>query len=235
MRLPSPGSIAVTPLCWPRASRLQPARYQAADCFDRIQDPEGGSPVEVLARLAALSAACGEADLLDPARVLFGPGAGWINAAYLCPRPGRFSSGRQGAFYLAEGLETALAEVRHHLQRDYRREAVTEAMDLEYRALAVQVEGALHDIRDHRPNRRPWSAILDPDDHLPGQAFAAGLREAGSPGLAYRSVRHPGGACAAVFDPNTLRACRHDTYLVFRWNGERISQIYEKRILAMRS
>lgn len=235
MKLPAAAAITRTRLRWPRASRVLPARYQAADCFERIQDPEGGSPAEVLARLASLSAIAGPADLLDPGQVLFGPGAGWINAAFICPRPGRFSSRRQGAFYLAEQLDTALAEVRHHLQRDYRREAIREPLELEYRALAVQVEGDLHDIRGQRPDRRPWSALLDPEDYRPGQAFAAELRAAGSPGLAYRSVRHPEGACAAIFDPNTLRACRHDTYLVFRWNGERVSQIYEKRILALRA
>lgn len=57
------------------------------------------------------------------------------------------------------------------------------------------------------------------------------LRDAGSPGLVYPSVRRLEGCCAAVYDPNVLRACRHDTYLTFRWNGTTIFQVYEKRIL----
>ena len=45
------------------------------------------------------------------------------------------------------------------------------------------------------------------------------------------SLRHPGGACAAVFDPNVVRSCRHDTYLTFRWSGRGVAQIYERRII----
>ena len=52
---------------------------------------------------------------------------------------------------------------------------------------------------------------------------------------AYQSLRHPGGACAAVFEPNTVRACRHETYLTFRWNGRDVTQIYEKRILELKA
>jgi len=49
--------------------------------------------------------------------------------------------------------------------------------------------------------------------------------------VVYARLRRPGGACAAIFDPNTVRACRHDTYLTFRWNGREVAQIYEKRII----
>jgi hypothetical protein len=51
--------------------------------------------------------------------------------------------------------------------------------------------------------------------------------------LIYPSVRRLEGCCAAIFDPNTLRACRHDTYLTFRWNGRQVAQVYEKRILPL--
>jgi hypothetical protein len=67
------------------------------------------------------------------------------------------------------------------------------------------------------------------------QSFAASLRAAGSAGILWLSLRREGGACAAVFDPNTLRACRHDTYLTFRWNGRDIHQVFERRILALKA
>ena len=228
MKLPDP-----EPIRWPRASRLVPARYRAEECFERIQDPEEPAGAALLARLSALTGAAGAGDLdtLDPRHVLFGNGAGWINASFITPRPGRFSTFRRGAFYLAGNLDTSLAEVRHHLQRDYRREGITETLDLDYRALTAHLEGAFPDIRSRLGARAPWSAIYAPDSWAAAQAFGDRLRDGGAAGLVYASLRHPGGACAAVFDPNRVRACRHDTYLTFRWNGREVAQIYEKRII----
>lgn len=222
-------------LRWPRASRLLPARYRAAECFEQIQDVDGSTPIDVLERLGALTAAAGASDLdtLDPVHILFGAGAGWINASFITPRPGRFSNSRRGAFYLADDLETCLAEVRFHLQRNYRREGIVASLDLDYRALAVHLQGTFTDIRPRFGARGAWAALYDPEAWDAAQAFGDRLRDQGSTGVVYASLRRPGGACVAVFDPNALRACRHDTYLTFRWNGRDISQIYEKRILSV--
>ncbi|BDU73015.1 RES family NAD+ phosphorylase [Mesoterricola silvestris] len=228
MKRPEP-----VPICWPRAMRLVPARYRAEECFEAVRDPENPDSGALLARLSTLTAAAGQGDLdaLDPSRVLFGPGAGWINASFITPRPGRFSTSRRGAFYLAGDLETSLAEVRHHLQLNYRREGITQPLDLDYRALTAHLEGRFPDIRSRLSARAPWSAIYAPDDWSAAQRFGAEMRDAGHAALVYASLRHPGGACAAVFDPNAVRACRHDTYLTFRWNGTAVAQVYEKRFL----
>ena len=218
---------------WPRACRLLPARFQALDCFETVLDPQERAAGDILSRLSELTAASGAGDLrlLDPGTVLFGPGAGWINPAFSLPRPARFSSRRQGAFYVAEAIDTCIEEVRHHLQLDLRRERIATPMDLDYRALAVQVQGTFHDIRAKARARAPWSAIYAPDSHAASQAFAESLRGADSKGLLYASVRRPGGSCLAVFDPNTLRACRHDTYLGFRWDGQAVARVVEKRLV----
>ena len=236
VKAPDPARLPVASVDWAHAARLVPARFQAADCFERILAPEEASQGEALLKLAELTATSGAGDLrlMDPSQVLFGPGAGWINASFTVPRAARFSTARQGAFYVAEQIETALAEVRHHLERDYRREGITETMDLDYRALAVRVQGELQDLRGKPKTRPPRSALYDPDSYSASQPFAATLRAAGSRGLAYDSVRHPGGACAAIFDPNLLHSCRHDTYLAFRWDGKAVTRIMEKRMLAFR-
>lgn len=230
MKAPDPRRVPVRDIDWPAAARLIPARYEAAACFERLTSAD--AILAMLADLADLTAGpYADFTAMDPARVLFGPGAGWINASFILPRPGRFSTSLHGAFYGAGDLETAIAEVRHHLGIDYRREGIAEAQDLEYRALKVRVLGPLHDLRGVRRERAPWAAIHDPDSYAASQAFAARLRETGSGGVAWTSVRRPPGACCAVFDPNHLRACRHDTYLTFRWNGREVSRIYERRIL----
>ena len=236
VRLPAPARVPVTALDWAHASRLVPARFKAADCFERILEPEEAFLGTALLRLAELTAPAGSGDLslMDPSQILFGAGAGWINAGFALPRAARFSTARQGAFCVGEGIATCIAEVRHHLEQDYRREGILETMDLDYRALALRVQGNLHDLRGQSKTRPPWSAVYDPDGYAASQIFAATLRDAGAKGLAYDSVRHPGGSCAAIFDPNLLRHCRHDTYLAFRWNGREVTRVMEKRMLAFR-
>jgi hypothetical protein len=236
VRAPHPNRVAQTRILWRRGGRLLPACYQAADFFEQIPGMAEKTIQDALLRLASLSSVVGPSsiDLLDPAKILFGPGAGWINFAFLRPRPGRFSTTRWGAFYLADGLETAIAEVRHHLQARLAREGIGAPLDLDYRALRVQVQGEFHDLRTRPAGREPWASLLDPDSYSASQAFSLRAREAGCTGLVYPSVRRLEGCCAAVFDPNALRACRHDTYLTFRWNGKQVGQVYEKRILPLR-
>jgi hypothetical protein len=237
VKLPAPSRVPTTPLLWKHACRLLPARYQALECFERLLDPGEESQAELLSRLADLTAASrgGDLSLLDPSRLLFGAGAGWIDTSYTLPRAGRFSTTQRGAFYAAGDFETAVAEVRHHLERDYRREGITEALELDYRALRIHIQGSFHDIRGRRHARGPWSAIYAPEDYGSSQAFAGTLRDAGSMGLVYDSLRRDGGACAAVFDPLALRGCRHNTYVAFRWNGRAVTLVQEKRILSFHS
>ena len=164
------------PISWPRASRLVPARFRAAECFEQIQDGDAPLAVEQLVWLCDLTVA-GGLEVMDPAKVLFGAGAGWINASLLSPRPGRFSTLRRGAFYLAGDLETSLAEVRHAIHRTYRYEGVEDALDLDYRALMAHLEGSFPDVRDKPKGRAPWSRIYAPDSWTEGQAFADRLRD----------------------------------------------------------
>ena len=235
MRAAQPSRVAQTRIQWRRGGRLLPACYQAEDFFEQIPAMAEPTLQEALLRLASLSSIVGPSSiaLLDPARILFGPCAGWINFSFLRPRQGRFSTTRRGAFYLADGLETAIAEERHHLQARLAREGIGASLDLDYRALRVQVQGEFHDLRTRPVDKETWASLLDPESCSASQAFSLRAREAGSTGLVYPSVRRLEGCCAAVFDPNALRACRHDTYLTFRWNGKQVVQVYEKRILPL--
>jgi hypothetical protein len=46
--------------------------------------------------------------------------------------------------------------------------------------------------------------------------------------VAYRSVRQPGGQCAGLFKPRGASACLHAAYMLYVWDGERFTDIYEK-------
>lgn len=67
----------------------------------------------------------------------------------------------------------------------------------------------------------------DPDDYMPGQALGRAMHAAGKDGILYRSVRHIGGLCAAVFRPRVLSACRQSSHYAFHFDGTSIMAIDE--------
>ena len=75
--------------------------------------------------------------------------------------------------------------------------------------------------------------IYDPDSYAASQALAIEIRNTGSSGLAYDSVRKPGGECVAIFKPRVLSNCRQERHLTYVWDGSSISTVYEKRDLSL--
>jgi hypothetical protein len=53
------------------------------------------------------------------------------------------------------------------------------------------------------------------------------VRGAGAPGIAYPSVRDPGGECLAAFKTALLRDCHHAAYLEYNWNGSAVDVVFE--------
>ena len=71
-------------------------------------------------------------------------------------------------------------------------------------------------------------AVHDPQDYGAARALGARLRGRGSAGVAYRSVRHPGGECVGLFSPRGASACVHAAYLLYAWDGARFADVYER-------
>jgi hypothetical protein len=69
-----------------------------------------------------------------------------------------------------------------------------------------------------------------PSSYGVSQELALQLRENGSGGIVYGSIRDESGECAAVFRPRLLSNCRQERHLCYMWDGKTISTIYEKRI-----
>ena len=77
----------------------------------------------------------------------------------------------------------------------------------------------------------PMADIYDPDSYVASQKLARSLRLAGSNGIVFDSVRHSGGQCLAIYRPRLVQNCRQGTHLRYVWDGERISQVYELRVM----
>jgi hypothetical protein len=145
-------------------------------------------------------------------------------APFTHPRPGRFSTEAWGALYAAEAEATAIAETVHH-QQVFCRDSGLGPVDLDVRVLGLAIQGRFPDLRKGHLD------CHQPENYGPSQALAARLRSEGSKGLLYRSVRREDADCVALFTPAVASRCRHLRYLCYRWDGRRITDIFEKKPL----
>lgn len=216
---------------WRPCYRIIPSRFPPIDLFERVTTPEDLDAVVELESLTndRLRDEVGELSLVPVSERVAGPGAGYVMAPFTHPHPagGRFSDGRRGAYYAARDFRTAVAESTHH-RAEFMRATRQGPMQLDMRVLEAELDGRLHDVRG-LGHQHP--ELYEPGDHGAGQAFARRLRENGSDGIVYDSVRRGGGQCAAVFRPRRLRDCRATMHVTYVWDGSTISGVYEKRPL----
>ena len=213
---------------WQAACRIVPTRYPSITLFDRVAD---AADFDALYALEAMTNErvrdeLGQIERVPPEDRVFGPGSGPIMAAFthVNVQGSRLSAGGYGVFYAARDRATAVAETRHHHAR-FLAATGEGPMHLPMRLYHVAIDARLHDLR---PEGAVPAAVHDPDDYTAARALGARLRAAGSAGVAYRSVRRPGGQCAGLFRPRGASACLHAAYLLYAWDGQRFTDVYEK-------
>ncbi|GGZ15782.1 RES family NAD+ phosphorylase [Novosphingobium colocasiae] len=222
-------AIPVAPVRWHPCYRIVASRFPPISLFENVADPADLDAVHAIEAMTndRLRDEVGDLALVPPEYRVSGPGTSAIMAAFthLNPEGSRFSDGSFGLFYAGNTVETAVAETRHHRSRFMARTREL-AQELDMRVYAVDLDATLHDIRALHEDP---PALYAPDDCAAGQALARSLRARGADGVAYRSVRHPGGECAAVFRPRLLSQCRQERHLCYVWDGRAITAVYEKR------
>ncbi len=224
-------TLPVVRIRWKPCWRIIPSRFPPVSLFERVADPDDLEAVFQLDSLTnpRLRDEAGDIRLVPPEDRISGPGTVVIMAAFthLNPSGSRFSDGTYGVFYAANDLETAIAETKHHREQ-FMRATAQAHMELDMRVYLVDLDGDLHDLRGRKTDQ---PLVYHNDNHAAARHLARTLREAGSNGIAYDSVRRTGGECAAVFRPPVLSNARQERHLCYRWNGERIESVYEKRAL----
>ncbi|RIV92810.1 RES domain-containing protein [Aurantiacibacter xanthus] len=224
-------SIPVSAVRWQPCYRIIPSRFPPIELFEAVADP---ADLEAVFRIEAMTndrlrEEVGELTLVPAEDRVAGPGTSPIMAAFthLNPAGDRFTDGSYGVFYASLTIETAIAETRHHRTRFL---AATEepAQEIDVRVYAVDLDADLHDIRAMRDSH---PAYYHPTSYAVSQDLGRALRDAGSDGVVYASVRDEGGECAAVFRPRLLSNCRQERHLCYVWDGRAISTIYEKKSL----
>lgn len=231
------GQIPVSDTVWRPSFRLIPSRFPTVGLYDRIADP---ADLDVVFAIEALTNPrirdeIGQLQLVPAGERVSGLGCTPIMAAFthLNPEGSRFSDGSYGVYYAAQTLETAVAEVSHH-RAVFLARTLEPSIDVDMRVILASVEAPLHDLRqfDSQPadvDAAVAPVLFDPDHYEAPQRLGSLLREAGSWGVQFPSVRQPGGYCVGIFRPKALRPGKAGAHIGLHWDGQRISHWYEKR------
>jgi hypothetical protein len=211
--------------------RIVASRLPTIHLFERVADP---SDWEALYKLESMTNPrlrneVGELSLVPVADRVGGPNASVVMAPFthLSPQGTRFTDGHFGAYYAAESIDTAVAETRFH-RENFLRATSQPAMELEMRCYLADVACELHDLRGRRAE---LADVYDPASYAASQKLGRELRNAGSNGIAFESVRRDGGQCVAAFRPRLVQNVRQGVHLRYAWDGRAISRVYEMRAM----
>jgi hypothetical protein len=206
---------------WAKSYRVVNARFPPIDLFERIADPEDWESLLELEMLAnpRVRQEAGEISLVPPDDRVSGAGASWVMAPFThIGWPSRFSDGTYGVYYCARSLVTAVCEKAHHVGLFFARTEEPLGTTMELRALVAAIDARFHDIRGG------FDGAHDPNEYREAQALARELREAGSNGIVYRSVRQEDGVCLAALRPKAVGLPISGPNLRFHFDGERIDR-----------
>lgn len=207
--------------------RIVPSIFPPVSIFDRVADPADLEFVYLLESMTndRLRQEAGDISLVPVEDRVTGPGSTPIMAVFTHCNPdgGRFNDPTFGVYYAGLDLATAVDETKYHREQ-FLSATNEDPIDVDMRVYVAHLAGDLHDVRAGAPE-----AIHDPDNYGISQALTRRLREQHSNGLIYNSVRHKGGTCVAAFRPRLLSNCLQERHLTYRWDGTRISDVYEKR------
>ena len=194
--------IPETPAPQP-SHRLIPSRFPPVGLFDTVARAADLEAVMELAGWTNDRLVAERIARLPRQEWVFGrPNSSIVMAAFLHAPPGgtRFAGPDLGAWYAAARIETAAAEVGHHLRREAFARRKSE-LTRRYRAYSARLDGRYSDIRGMAAQMPEVYAL---QDYAQSQSFGEGLRKAGGDGIVYDSLRHAGGVNVVAYRPSKV-------------------------------
>ncbi len=217
-------------LDWEHQYRIIPSEFPPINFFENLVDPELMDELYYVESLTndRLRDEVGDIALVSKEDRISGSGTSPIMAAFthISPNcPSRFSDGSYGIYYAAKTLDTAIEETKYHraIFLSYTNE---EPGEIDMRVYIGEINKPMHAIQNNE-----YKSLHNPDDWAPSQVFGKSLRELQSWGIVYNSVRDSGGECIAAFRPPSVTTPRQGSHLSYVWDGNKISNIYEKTLL----
>jgi RES domain-containing protein len=214
---------------WPAATRIIASRYPPIDLYERVSPDPAVWDALIAAEMLTnprVRDQIGDIRLVPIEERVTGPGASYVMAPFthLNPKGGRFSDATHGAYYAAADLPTAVAETSYHFAR-FAADSADGPRYEDMRVIVGRIDAELHDLTwlDAADRRR----LLDPVDYTASQAFARALRDAGSTGLRYPSVRRADGECVALFRPSAVGVPVQAKHLKYHWDGTAVRRYFD--------
>lgn len=212
-----------------QAYRLVNSKFPPIDLFDDVANAD---EFEALYQIQALTNPrllnqAGRLELIAVGQIPFGiTGCSYATAPFthVNAEGSRFSDGSYGVLYLADTLDTALAEVRYHQNAYWSKVQGLNYERFVFRGLScVFNETGMLDAAPV-PMSDP---IYHPDDYSHGHLLGRELRDKGHKGLRYQSVRAPGQLCWALMTPRPVSSIIQTAHYEMIWNGQvtSVSQI----------
>ena len=115
-------------------------------------------------------------------------------------------------------MQVALAETIYHHERIMSSIDADPGWIPDFLLLVGSLANELHNVDD-------LPSVRDPDDYSHSQRAGKALRNAGSNGLIWTSVRSSDGKCIGTFWPDVVSIPIAKTRYGYHWNGERVDRV----------
>ncbi|MEH6492720.1 RES family NAD+ phosphorylase [Halopseudomonas sp.] len=205
-----------------RGYRLINSKYPPIAIFDDVASADEFEALYALQALTnpRLANQAGRLEMIPRQDIPFGiPGCSYAAAPFTHVNPdgSRFSDGSFGVLYLADNMDTALAEVRYHQQAYWGRVPDLRYERFVFRGLTTRFNeaGALDALTIARSD-----PIYAPDDYSASRALGRASLKAAATGLRYHSVRQPEAVCWGLFTPRQVSSVVQTAHYEMIWNGE---------------
>lgn len=203
-----------------QAHRLVNSKFPPIDLFD---DVANAAEFETLYQIQALTNPrlqnqTGRLELIAVSEIPFGiPGCSYAVAPFthVNPAGSRFSDGHFGMLYLADTMDTAIAEVRYHQDRYWARVDGLNYERFVFRGLCCTFDDAGHRDASVLPLSDP---IYATDDYSHARLLGSEAKRQGCPGLRYRSVRSPGNICWGLMTPRAVVSIIQGAHYEMIWS-----------------
>lgn len=185
------------------AHRLIPSQFPPIGLFDTVATAADLSAVMDLVGWTNDRLVADRIDRLPQSEWVYGmPNASIVMAAFLHVAHGgmRFNGSELGAWYAADDIRTAAAEVGHHLRREAVARSVA-AMKRTYRAYTATLLGDHLDIRGQQAKHPD---VYASDRYDASQKFGEEVRASGGAGILYDSLRRRTGINVVALRPRNI-------------------------------
>jgi hypothetical protein len=185
------------------AHRLIPSQFPPIGLFDTVVTPADLEAVMELVSWTNDRLVAERIRRLPRDEWVYGvPNTSLVMAAFLHVAPGgmRFNGPELGAWYAADDVRTAAAEVGHHLRRETAARGIV-SMSRRYRAYTATLLGDYLDLRGQQANR---SDIYASHSYEATQKLGEDVRSSGGAGILYDSLRRRRGVNVVAHRPRNI-------------------------------